>query len=237
MEIMKLIGRGMAAAGIIFTCVLLAGCQSGTKPQNDGFGYNPLDTNSETAGMSPNSGLPGSDSKRPGPPAPAVGSDADSTTAVLQVGDTIGVVFNDLPQTVTAIQDQIKEDGTVVLYFNEKFVAAGKTVRKLQEEIHDRYVPKYYVRVTPSITILDRFYSVGGEVRSPNRYVWTPGMTVLRAIDTAGGFTDFSNKRKVIVTRANGKQEIEDCKKAVNKPQLDLTIYPNDKIFVKKEIL
>ena len=40
-------------------------------------------------------------------------------------------------------------------------------------------------------------------------------MTVLRAIDASGGFTDFSRKTKVIITRANTrKQEYEDCVKA-----------------------
>jgi protein involved in polysaccharide export with SLBB domain len=235
MEIMKLIGRGVTAVGIILTCVLLAGCQSGKKPQNDGYGYNPLDTN--TAGMNSNSGLPGSDSGRPGTGPAASGPDSNRSTAILQAGDTIAVVLNDIPTPPAAISDQIKEDGTITLYYNEKFTAAGKTVRQLQDEIHDRYVPKYFVRMTPSVTTGDRFYSVGGEVRSPNRYVWTPGMTVLRAVDSAGGFTDFSRRGSVAITRANGKREYEDCKKALKKPELDLPIYPGDQIFVKKAIL
>jgi protein involved in polysaccharide export with SLBB domain len=234
MEIMKLIGRGVAAIGMVFTCILLAGCQSGQKSKDDGYGYNPLDTNSETAGMTANSGLPGSDLTRP----VASGSDSNSSTAILQAGDTVGVMFNDVQPPVTAMQDQVKEDGTVTLYFSEKFVAAGKTVRQLQEEIHERYVPKYYKYMTPSVTTGDRFYSVGGEVRAPNRYVWTPGMTVLRAIDSAGGFTDFSRKGKVSITRANTrKQEYENCTRALTHPELDLPVYPGDLVFIKKRIL
>ena len=221
MQIMKLIGRGAAAIGIVFTCIILAGCQSGKKPQNDGYGYDPLGKDKETAVMDSNSGLPGSQPTRPGGAPVAAGSDSNSSTAILQAGDTIAVVFNDLPNPVVAISDQIKEDGTVTLYFNEKFMAAGKTVRQLQDEVHDRYVPKYYKLITPSVTTGDRFFSVGGEVRTPNRYVWTPGMTVLRAIDSAGGFTDFSRKGSVSVTRANSrKQEHEDCPiKALRQPE------------------
>ena len=238
MEIMKLIGRGAAAIGIVFTCIFLAGCQSGTKAQNDGYGYNPLGKDKDTAGMDVNSGLPGSDAKRPGAPVACGGVRFQQHGHPSGAGDTISVVFNDVQPPVVAMQDQIKEDGTVTLYFSEKFVAAGKTVHQLQDEIHDRYVPKYYVRMTPSITILDRFYSVGGEVRSPNRYVWTPNMTVLRAIDSAGGFTDYSKKTSVSITRAGTrKQEIENCKKALKKPEFDLPIYPGDQVFVKKRIL
>lgn len=238
MEIMKLMGRGVTSFGIILTCILLAGCQSGKKSHDDGYGYDPLNKDKETAAMDSNSGLPGSDAKHRGA-APAVSdSSSNSPTAILQAGDTIGVVFNDLVSAVPAIQDQIKDDGTITLYFNEKFVAAGKTVRQLQEEIHDRYVPRYYKLMTPTVSTTERFYSVGGEVRSPNRYVWTSGLTVLSAINTAGGFTDYSRKGKVSVTRAGThKLEYEDCVKALKKPELDVPIYPGDQIFVKKRIL
>jgi len=232
---MKLIGRGVTAVGIILTGIALAGCQSG-KPKNDGYGYDPLNKDKDTVAMDANSGLPGSDATHPGAPV-ASGSDS-SSTAILGAGDTIGVMFNDVQPPVVAMQDQIKEDGTVTLYFSEKFVAAGKTVHQLQDEIHERYVPKYYKYMTPSVTTGDRFYSVGGEVRSPNRYVWTPNMTVLRAIDSAGGFTDYSKKTSVSITRAGTrKQEIENCKKALKKPELDLPVYPGDQIFVKKAVL
>jgi protein involved in polysaccharide export with SLBB domain len=238
MEIMKLIGRGIAAAGIIFTCVLLAGCQSGTKPQNDGYGYDPLGKDKDTAAMDANSGLPGSDLTRPGGGPAASDSDTNGGTAILQVGDVVTVIFNDVPSPPSPMQDQIKEDGTVTLYYNEKFAASGKSIHQLQVEIHDRYVPTYFKHMTPSVATADRFYSVGGEVRNPNRYVWTPGMTVLRAIDSAGGFTDFSNKGSVAVTRANTrKREVEDCKKALKNPEKDLPVYPGDQVFVKKRIL
>lgn len=230
MEIMKLFGRGAAGFALIFAVILLTGCQSGKKAEtnNGPYGFDPLhgDTN-----MADNSGLPGS-----GAAAPAF-VDTNGTTAILQTGETITVAFNDVYPPVTAIQDQIKEDGSTTLYFNEKFQAAGKTIRQLQAEIHDRYVPKYYRIMTPSITTGDRFFSVGGEVKAPNRYLWTPGMSVLRAIDASGGFTDFSKKTRVIITRANTrKQEYEDCRKAIKHPELDLPIYPGDQLFVKKKI-
>ncbi len=58
----------------------------------------------------------------------------------------------------------------------------------------------------------------------------------MRAIDTAGGFTDFANKGKVEVTHANGEHFMVNARKAQNHPELDKQIYPGDKIFVHKRI-
>jgi protein involved in polysaccharide export with SLBB domain len=228
---MKLFSRGIVGLGFILACVLLAGCETGDSSGNkkDPYTFDPL------AGedISASSGLPGS-----GASTPRFMTDTNNpSTAILHAGDSIGVTFNDIPNSPTAIKDVIKEDGSITLYFNERFQADGKTVRELQEEIRQRYVPRYYKYMTPSVEIADRFYSVGGEVKAPNRYVWTPGMTVLRAIDGAGGFTDFSRKGRVTVTRAStGKQEYEDCVKALKHPESDLPVYPGDRLFVKKKI-
>jgi protein involved in polysaccharide export with SLBB domain len=63
-------------------------------------------------------------------------------------------------------------------------------------------------------------------------------MTVLKAIQTAGGFTEFAKRTKVQVTRANGhKEKPVNYDKAVKNPKLDLPIYPGDQIFVDKRIL
>ena len=60
-------------------------------------------------------------------------------------------------------------------------------------------------------------------------------MTVLRAIDTGGGFTDFAAKKRVQLTRAGSKKVITvNCVRALTHPDLDLEVFPGDKIFVPK---
>jgi protein involved in polysaccharide export with SLBB domain len=61
-------------------------------------------------------------------------------------------------------------------------------------------------------------------------------MTVLRAIDTAQGFTDFARKTSIEVRRVDGRTEFVNWKKARANPKLDLPIYPNDHIIVPKGI-
>jgi protein involved in polysaccharide export with SLBB domain len=46
---------------------------------------------------------------------------------------------------------------------------------------------------------------VTGEVRTPGRYFYEPGMTVQRALSLAGGFTEKSDKTGIKVRRPNGK--------------------------------
>lgn len=241
METMKLLGRGVAVLALITVCMVLTGCQSGNNTANSGYSYDPL-----SADLTSNNGLPGSGSPAAsggttGTGTPATGpstgsalSEINGSYPILHAGDLISVTFNDVNPVPTPIDDTIKEDGSITLYYNEKFQAAGKTVNALQAEIHDRYVPKYYQYMTPSVKTADRFFSVGGEVRLNNRYVWTSGMTVLRAIDAAGGFTDFARKGKVSITRANNQREYEDCVKALKHPELDLPVFPGDQILVHK---
>ncbi len=161
---------------------------------------------------------------------------ADPTGTLLHVGDDINVAFSDTPTQIPPIADTIKEDGSITLMLNQKFQAAGKTIGALQSEIRDRYVPQYFKYLTVSIKPETRFYSVGGEVRAPNRQAYTGYMTVLRAIDTAGGFTDFANKSEVAVTHTSGETFYVNCKKAQTHPELDKQIFPGDKIYVKKRI-
>jgi protein involved in polysaccharide export with SLBB domain len=61
--------------------------------------------------------------------------------------------------------------------------------------------------VVPDDVILvaeaQRLY-VTGEVRTPGRYFYEPGMTVQRALTLAGGFTEKSDKTGIKVRRPNG---------------------------------
>ena len=62
-------------------------------------------------------------------------------------------------------------------------------------------------------------------------------MTVLRAIDTVGGFTDFAKRSRIELRRANGEVHMINWDKARKNPKLDLKVYPNDQIFVHRRIL
>src|SRR5262249_3464483 len=117
---------------------------------------------------------------------------------------------------------------------NQTFTVAGKTHGQLEKEIHDRYVPDYYKKMTVSVRpkTETQFYFVDGEVKSPARQIYISRITVLKAIASAGGFTDFASKGNVTLTRVDGRVLHVNCKKALSNPQLDLEVYPGDRIWV-----
>jgi protein involved in polysaccharide export with SLBB domain len=208
MDFMKQFGRLTAGFAILLAGGLMVGCT--TTQSSDPFAYNPLgETNAISSQMATNDLL-----------------------HMVNVGDELTVAFND--QQIQPITDQVKQDGTITLIYSKPFHAAGKSIGDLQAEIHNAYVPSYFKYLTVTIKTQERFFSVGGEVRGPGRQAFVSHMTVLGAIDAAGGFTDFSNKKRVKLTRRDNRQFTVNCVKALEDPTLDLEVFPGDKIFVPK---
>lgn len=152
--------------------------------------------------------------------------------ARLAPGDPIRVVFSGITDPPPPHEEQIKEDGTVTLPNIGVIMAQGKTTGELQKEIHDKYVPAYYKRLTVTIMTERRVYYVQGQVRASGRQEYLGPMTVLKAIATAGDFTDFADRKRVILTRTDGNRITVDCVKAAKDSTYDLPVFPGDKIEV-----
>jgi polysaccharide biosynthesis/export protein len=216
---MKLFWRlsdwGLFAATLLFATVMFTGCAS--------------DSNGPIFSDNPQppvmTGLSGENA------APA-GRDADR----FHVGDTVIVDFSGLsdPNSMPEINETIKEDGTISLPFIGNVVAAGKTPGQLQTAIQNAYVPKYYLHLTVTVKSQARVYYVGGQVTKPGVQEYLGQTTVTKAIQAAGDFTDFANKSKVWLIRANGQRIKVDCKKALQDPSQDPAVYPGDQIQVPR---
>jgi protein involved in polysaccharide export with SLBB domain len=155
---------------------------------------------------------------------------------VLRVGDSLKITMTDTPVVIPPFEEKIREDGTVTLINNETFKAEGKTTRELEKEIRPRYVPGYFKQMTVTVTHQEstRWYYVYGEVKSPARQIYTSRITVLKAIASCAGFTDFANKKNVQLTRVDGRTFKINCIKAQTDPVLDLEVYPGDTILVHR---
>jgi len=152
--------------------------------------------------------------------------------AKLALGDPIRVVFSGLTEPPQPHEEQIKEDGTIDLPNIRPIKAEGKTTVELQKEIYEKYVPNYYKRLTVTVSTDRRVYYVQGQVRSSGRQEYLGPTSVLKAIATAGDFTDFANRKRVVLTRADGTRIIVDCAKAARDSTYDLPVFPGDKIEV-----
>ncbi len=158
----------------------------------------------------------------------------------VQVGDIVIISITEVPNPPPPFQLQVRTDGKINLLHNYEFNVSGKKRQEIEKEIENFYVreKEIYKRLTVSVALPPRLFSIGGEVRQQGQVSHPGQMTVVKAIHAAGGFTDFANKRKIIVTRGSDKTQITiDYKKAIRDPKADVFIYPGDIIYVDKTIL
>jgi protein involved in polysaccharide export with SLBB domain len=215
----KNVGKGLrrwaAVWGLVFGVLCLVGCRTHTHEQQ--LAEPPRGGDTTTAGA-------------------AVTNSSLLQPEVLRIGDSLTVSFTDTPTPIPAFQEKIKEDGTITLLLNQTFKADGKSRGELEKEIRACYVPDYFKNLTVTVTpdVSTRWYYVDGEVKAPNRQIYNNRITVLKAIASVGGFTDFAKKKKVRVARVDGRVQTVNCVKALDNPSLDLEIYPGDKIHVPR---
>jgi len=149
------------------------------------------------------------------------------------VGDVVIVKFSGGGEgDGQPLEERIKEDGTITLPLIGAIRANDKTAHELETEIKNYYVPEYYKRLSVVVAIGRGFYWVGGQVQRPGRHHYLGPTTVTKAIESAGGFTEFASRRRVKLTRANGKMFRVDCRKVAQDASLDVPVYPGDKIEV-----
>ena len=152
----------------------------------------------------------------------------------LRKGDQVTITFSGNPTPPEEQEERIKEDGTINLQYLGAIRAEGKTPGELQKEIQDGYVPKYFRRLTVTVKTENRVFYVYGEVRSPGRLMYAGEITVLRAIASSGGFTDFAARGRVELVRANGEKVKVDSRRAADNAKLDLPVVPGDTIYVPR---
>jgi polysaccharide export outer membrane protein len=169
------------------------------------------------------------------PPVQQPRNPAADPTATLRIGEKIQVILADIPGGPAVADLTIAEDGKITLHLEQAFIAAGKSRTQLEAEIRTRYVPNFYARITVTVKQEDRWVYVGGFVKAPNRYAFTPGLTLLKAVSVAGDFSEFGDKTKVTVTRgATGAEEVVDCRAALKNPKLDVPLFPDDRVYVPR---
>lgn len=172
--------------------------------------------------------------------APATGAATNGVFSIdrIAVGDVIRVMY-EASVPIAATEIQVPETGLVTIHMGEQVQVAGKMAADVSKEIRELFTVKkqMYKRLSVNVQVLGRTISVGGEVRSTGSFPFEGGMTVLKAVNRAGGFTEYADRRKVRITRVNGQQITVDCKAAQKNPELDLPLYPGDRIDVVRSIL
>jgi polysaccharide biosynthesis/export protein VpsN len=172
--------------------------------------------------------------------ATAAGGSEEDVSGRLRTGDEIVIRIDAGAATANsgaAPADVIIDDqGFIELPLVGQIKAAGLTTSELAEHIQSNYVPRYYVRCTATVLVAQRFFYVGGEVKTPGRFPWSEDITLMKAINTAAGFTDYANRGKVQLTREKESPQIFNCEELLRNPSKDVPIRPGDTITVPRSI-
>ena len=103
----------------------------------------------------------------------------------------------------------VRPDGKISLPLLNDVQAAGLTPSQLAAQLTDslkKFVSNPQVTVIVTTINSQRIYLMG-EVARAGAYPLLPGMTVLQALSSGGGFTQFANTKKIYLLRQeNGKQ-------------------------------
>jgi polysaccharide export outer membrane protein len=168
-------------------------------------------------------------------PLPTPGSTAP--VDVIRPGDKITVRLTGVPSDEYVIEVQVPASGDITVpLLTRSFHAAGSNSATLADDISNAYKTDK-IFTNPNVTVIpeERFVNVGGDVRGPTRVLYTPDMTLLTAINSCGGFTEYANKRAVRITRGSQIFTV-NAVLATNTPNADPKVYPGDTIFVPRTI-
>jgi protein involved in polysaccharide export with SLBB domain len=146
---------------------------------------------------------------------------------VLGEGDVLKITVYDNPDLTT-----IERISGGVLRFPliGEVKLVGLTVSQATKKIADLLADGFLVSPQVNIFIQDYRMSkifVTGEVKKPDGYKYELGTTVLRAITTAGGFSDKASTGRVKIIR-----KINNVEKVLEKVKMDEPVLPGDVIVV-----
>jgi len=155
------------------------------------------------------------------------------STSLLRQGDSINVSLLGVPDA-SANPVQVDEQGLINLPYIGSVQAAGTTTAGLSQRIRQTYIERrIYTAVDVSVTVTERYVYVGGEVSRPGRIVWTPDLTLAKAIQAAGGFTLYAKESRVRLVRESETYEL-DVLLAQRNPAQDPKLAPGDSLQISR---
>jgi polysaccharide export outer membrane protein len=121
-------------------------------------------------------------------------------------GDRLRIIV--FGQTDLGGDYQLDGSGVISLPLIGQLQVRDKTVRELEAAIADKLRDGYLSDPRVSAEVLNfRPFCILGEVNRPGEYPFTDGLTVMKAVATAQGYTYRANQKRVFIKRANDTDE------------------------------
>jgi protein involved in polysaccharide export with SLBB domain len=142
---------------------------------------------------------------------------------------------------------RVNDSGELEVPYVGLVPAEGRSCKELAYNIKSSLEKEYYYHATVILAVdrvseksRGRIY-IYGSVKSqgPQEVPPNESYTVSKAVIRAGGFGDFANKRKVKVTRKDGKDFTVDLKRVIEEGHTDedLVLQPDDQVYVPQRLI
>lgn len=155
----------------------------------------------------------------------------------LRKGGRLAIHLRGIPAPET-MQDMIDDLGGVTLPLIGSVPLAGLTTPEAEKRIADAYLKSgYYTRITVIVVPEDEEYFVRGEVKREGRYSIAGDLTLLQAVATAGGYTDYANTRKIRIMREGEETQVVDAARIEKRRDPDPLVKPGDIIVIPRRWL
>ena len=177
---------------------------------------------------------------------PALAGETAPTTAspttqaadyLIGAGDVVEIVVWKEPDLSRIVR--VRPDGKISLPMVDDIQASQSTLLRLKERITEAltgYVdhPAVYVMLQENRS--NKIYIIG-KVTAPGEYVLERDTTVLQAIATAGGFTEWAKKDNIVILRRGSRRQLRiefDYDRVISGKDVEQNIFlsPDDVIVV-----
>ena len=142
---------------------------------------------------------------------------------------------------------RVNDNGELEVPYIGLVTAEGKTCRELAYNIKSALEREYYYHATVILAVdkvseksRGKIYVYGAvKGQGPQDIPTDETYTVSKAVIRAGGFGDFADKRKVKITRKDGKDLVVDLKRVIEQGHTedDVVLQPDDQIYVPQRLV
>jgi polysaccharide export outer membrane protein len=166
---------------------------------------------------------------------PTIGVGVDPNSYVIGAGDALYVEVWRQPNFSRPVG--VRPDGKITMPVNLELQAAGLTPNRLSEQLRAALSEQGLIEPLVTVTVTQvnsKRYTISGEIGRPGPYPLTEAIHVFDALNNAGGFRDFANKKKIVIVR--GTQRLyfnyEDFLKHGKNPEKNILVQNGDTIVV-----
>lgn len=153
----------------------------------------------------------------------------------IKPGDILSIEGSD-PE-VKVPQARVDDKGFIKLKYIDRIKVLGLTKWEVEDLLEEKYKP-YFTNLQIIIEIINLKYTIGGEIKAPGQKGIIGDIRLTEAIQVAGGYTTWANKKGVQIRRKNaeGKTIILkfNCEKIEKGDEEDPFIIPDDVITVPR---